>query len=81
MKPQISAVRSNRPSPVDKGRFVALSATPGSRRSGSLPRNAIAGSLASGSEPGYCSGDDAQPAINLKMIMVWASEVYRLAAD
>ena len=64
MKPQISAVKSNRPLPVGKGRFVALSATQGSRRSRSLTRNAIAGSLASGSESVYCSGDDVQPAIN-----------------
>jgi hypothetical protein len=62
MKPQISAVRSNRPSPVDKGRYVALSATTGSRRS--RTSNAIAGSLASGSELVYCSGDDVQQAIN-----------------
>ena len=75
MKPQISAVRSNRPSPVDKGRFVPLSATRGSRRSGSLTRNAIAGSLASGSELVYCSGDDVQRPSTLKMIMVWVSEV------
>jgi hypothetical protein len=43
---------------------VALSATRGSRRSESLTRNAIAGSLASGSESVYCSGDDVQQAIN-----------------
>jgi hypothetical protein len=65
MKPQISAVGSNRPSPVDtKDTLRALSATRGSRRSGSLTRNAIAGSLASGSEPVYCSGNDVQQAIN-----------------
>jgi hypothetical protein len=29
-----------------------------------LNRNAIAGSLASGSESVYCSGDDVQQAIN-----------------
>jgi hypothetical protein len=39
---------------------VALSAIPGSRRSGSLTRNVIAVSLAQGSESVYCSGDDAQ---------------------
>jgi hypothetical protein len=66
---------------VDKGRFVALSATPGSRRSGSETRNAIAGSFASGSEPVYCSGDDVQQAINPENDHGLGYEVYRLAAD